>query len=219
MYNTEKLLVAKTYLLNDQIYDGVINLPVFKIEYLKNDVDLTKFDALIITSKNAIYSLDNLKLNWKTIPCYAIASKTANIIKEIGGKVEFTGSSGHGDDFAKELKDKLQNKKVAYIRAKKVASQLTSILKQNGIDIEDVITYETSCNEKLEVEIEKNSTIIFTSPSCVECFFKNYTWDKSFNAIVIGKTTSLHLPSYVDFQISPKTSVEECIKLSQMVTF
>jgi len=211
--------MAKTYLLNNQKFDGVINLEVFKIEYIPSNVDLKKYDALIITSKNAIYSLKSFNEDWVKIPCYAIAKKTADVISESGGLVEYTGSSGHGNDFANELKDRLKNKKTLYIRAKKVASNLVDILKESNIDIDELISYKTICNDRLKVDIEKDSTIIFTSPSCVNCFFKNYSWDKSFKAIVIGKTTSKYLPNYVNFKISPVTSVEECIKLSQMVTF
>jgi len=211
--------MAKTYLLNNQKFEGVINLEVFKIKYIPSTLDLKKYDALIITSKNAIYSLDSFNEDWKNIPCYAIAKKTADVILKNGVQVEYTGSSGHGDDFAKELIDKIKNKKVLYVRAKKVASNLVTILRESNISIDELITYETICNDKLKVDIEKNSTIIFTSPSSVKCFFKNYSWDKSFKAIVIGKTTSKHLPNYVNFKISPVTSVEECIKLSQMVTF
>ncbi|TLP35859.1 uroporphyrinogen-III synthase [Arcobacter arenosus] len=211
--------MAKTYLLNNQKFDGVINLEVFKIKYIPSSFDLKKYDALIITSKNAIYSLNSFNDDWIKVPCYAIAKKTADIILKNGGIVEYTGSSGHGNDFAKELKDKLANKKVLYVRAKEVASNLVNILKESNTDIDELITYETVCNDKLNIELEKNSTIIFTSPSSVNCFFKNYSWDKSFNAIVIGKTTSKCLPNYVNFKISPVTSVEECIKLSQMVTF
>ncbi len=211
--------MAKTYLLNNQKFDGVINLEVFKIEYIPSSLDLKKYDALIITSKNAIYSLSSFNKDWKNIPCYAIAKKTADVILKNGGRVEYTSSSGYGDDFAKELMDKIKNKKVLYVRAKKVASNLINILKESNISVDELITYKTICNDKLKVDIEKDSTIIFTSPSSVKCFFKNYSWDKSFKAIVIGKTTSKHLPNYVNFKISPVTSVEECIKLSQMVTF
>ena len=51
--------MPKIYLLNDQKYLDVENLEVFQIEYIKSEIDLSKYDALIFTSKNAIYSLDS----------------------------------------------------------------------------------------------------------------------------------------------------------------
>ena len=46
--------MSKIYLLNEQKFDDVENLEVFEIEYLKFDLDLEKYDALVFTSKNAI---------------------------------------------------------------------------------------------------------------------------------------------------------------------
>lgn len=96
---------------------------------------------------------------------------TAKIIKEEGGLVEYIGSSGHGNDFAQELIPLLKDKKVLYIRAQKVVSKLVQILKENYIDTDELITYKTVCNESLTCTLEDNSTIIFTSPSSVKCFF------------------------------------------------
>lgn len=205
--------MAKVYLLNNLKFDNVENLEVFSIKYIKSNIDLSKYDALLFTSKNAIYSLDSFNKSWKKAPSFAIASKTAKIIENYGGNVEFIGNSGHGNDFANEIYPYLENKKVLYIRAKKVVSSLVSILKEKNIDIDELITYETVCN-KVNKTLEKNSIFIFTSPSSVECFFENYSWDKSYKAIVIGKTTSKYLPKEVDFKVSSKTSVEECVKLA-----
>ena len=42
--------MAKIYLLNNQKYSDVENLEVFHIEYIKSNIDLSKYDALIFTS-------------------------------------------------------------------------------------------------------------------------------------------------------------------------
>ncbi len=206
--------MSKIYLLNNLQYEGVENLEVFKIEYIKSNIDLNQYDALLFTSKNAVYSLNSFNNKWKELDSYAIAPMTANIIKKEGGKVFFTGSSGHGDDFAKELIPLLENRKVLYIRALKVVSNLVEILKDNKIKIDELITYKTVCNENLNCVLEDSSVIIFTSPSSVKCFFKKFSWRDSFQAIVIGKTTAKFLPKGIKYQISKMTSVQECIKLA-----
>lgn len=209
----------KIYLLNNQKFEGVENLEIFKIEFIPSFVDIKKYDALIFTSKNAIYSLDSFNNDWKTIPSCAIALKTADIIKQKGGNLFFTGKSSHGNEFAKELIPILKNKKVLYVRALKVVSNLVEILKEENIDIEELVTYKTVCNKDLDLNISDNSTIIFTSPSTINCFFKKYTWNDTLKAIVIGKTTAKYLPKDVKYQISAKTSIQECIKLAQMAIF
>ena len=205
--------MAKIYLLSNQKYTCVENLEVFQIEYIKSSIDLLKYDALIFTSKNAIYSLDSFNKNWKNIDSYAIAPKTSEIIKKLGGKVVFTGITSHGNEFAQELINLLKNKKVLYVRALKTVSDLVEILKQNKILIDELVAYKTSC-KKSEILLEDNSIFIFTSPSSVECFFNQYSWKNSYKAIVIGKTTAKYLPKEVNYTISSETSIDECINLA-----
>lgn len=204
----------KIYLLNNLEYEGVENLEVFGIEYLPSEININKYDALIFTSKNAIYSIDSFNKDWRNIDSYAIAPKTANIIEKYNGKLVFTGVSSHGDNFAQELIPLLKDKKVLYIRASKTVSDLTEILKNNNVDIEELIAYKTSC-KKVDKKLEDNSIFVFTSPSSVQCFFKNYDWNESYYAVCIGNTTAKYLPSEIKYKISSKTSIEECIKVAQ----
>ena len=206
--------MAKIYLLSNQIYAEVENLEVFKIEYIESKIDLLKYDALIFTSKSAVYSLESFNKDWKKIPSFAIAPKTAQVIEKLGGKIAFTGITSHGNDFAQELIALLKNKKVLYIKALKTVSNLVEILKNNDVLLDELVVYKTSC-KKSNVALENNSVFIFTSPSSVECFFQQYSWNDSYKAIVIGKTTALYLPKNVDYTISSETSIDECIKLAK----
>jgi uroporphyrinogen-III synthase len=212
--------MKKIYLLSEQKYKDVENLEIFQIEYIKSDIDLTKYDALVFTSKNGVKAINSFNQEWKKIPSFAIAQKTANDIINLGGTVEFIGNSGHGNDFAYELidvlKDKNKSKKVLYIKALKTVSNLPNILKENGIFLDELVAYKTSC-KKSDTILEDNSIFIFSSPSSVECFFKQYSWKDSYKAVVIGKTTAEFLPSNIDYKISSKTSIEECIKLAKQL--
>ena len=210
--------MAKIYLLSNQKYSDVENLEVFHIEYIKSNFPLSNYDALIFTSKNAVYSLDSFNKDWKKIDSYVIASKTSQIIEKLGGKVVFTGITSHGNEFAEELIELLKNKKVLYVKALKTVSNLVEVLKENKILIDELVTYKTSCKES-NVFLEENSIFIFTSPSSVECFFKQYSWNNSYKAIVIGKTTALYLPKEVNYTISSETSIDECIKLARQTLF
>ena len=208
--------MSKIYLLSNQIYSEVENIEVFQIEYIKSKIDLLKYDALIFTSKNAVYSLDSFNEDWKKIPSFVIAPKTAQVIEKLGGKIAFTGITSHGNDFALELTQILRNKKVLYIKAFKTVSNLVEILKKNEVLLDELVVYQTTC-KKSNVILENNSIFIFTSPSSVECFFKQYTWKDSYKAIVIGKTTANYLPKNVDCTISSQTSIDECINLAKQI--
>jgi len=39
------------YILSDKKVEGAINLPVFEIEFIPQDIDLKSYDAIIFTSK------------------------------------------------------------------------------------------------------------------------------------------------------------------------
>jgi uroporphyrinogen-III synthase len=207
--------MAKIYLLSSQKYSDVENLEVFQIKYIKSKINLLNYDALIFTSKNAVYSLDSFNKDWKKIPSFVIAPKTAQIIEKLEGIVAFTGITSHGNEFAKELVGLLANKKILYIKALKTVSNLVEILKENKILVDELVAYETTCKES-NITLEDDSIFIFTSPSSVECFFKQYSWKDSYKAIVIGKTTADYLPNHIDFIISSQTSIDECIKLAKL---
>ena len=137
----------------------IINLSIFDINFIKPNIDFQSYDALIFTSKNAIYSLEHFNIPYHLIPTYAIAPKTAEILKSNNANLQYIGKTGHGNDFAYEIKEKIKGKKVLYIRAKKVVSDLSYIL-----NCDEVIVYETVCNNhKKQNNIIKNSIVIFTS--------------------------------------------------------
>jgi uroporphyrinogen-III synthase len=94
-----------------------------------------------------------------------------------------------------------------------VVANLVEILNTNGVTCIHEPIYETSCvkyNEK--ITLPKNSIIIFSSPSTIECFFKNVIWDESFKAISIGNTTAKYFPKDIIPIISDNTSLNSCVQ-------
>jgi len=210
--NTQK----KIYILSDKKVDGAINIPVIDICYLEKKIDLSQYDALIFTSKNAIKAIDSIDETWKKIPSYVIAPQTAKIVKSLGGRLEFTGKKKHGDEFAQEICDELKEKKVLYIGGKKVVSNLISILNNQGVKCDNLPIYETVCKKYDEkLTLPKGSIIIFSSPSTIECFLKNIHWSSTFQAVSIGKTTANYFPSYIKPHIAETTSLDSCVKKAQ----
>lgn len=206
------------YILSDKKVDGAKNLPVFNVDNIKPDIDISGYDALIFTSKNALYAIESQDIPWKGIPSYAIAPQTANIIKKMGGNLVFTGETNHGNEFAKELIEVLKNKKTLYIRGEKIVSNLVSILKNSGIVCDEVIVYKTSCKELDPSQQPPNgSIIIFSAPSTIKCFLKNFKWDESYKAVAIGKTTAKYFPPEIKPVISPSTSLASCVQTARNI--
>jgi len=201
------------YVLSDKKVKWAKNLPVFEIRYMEQKIDLTSYDAIVFTSKNAIYALDTMDNTWKKKPAYVIAPQTAKVLKHLGGNLKFVGKEKHGNEFALELVEKLKNKKVLYIRGSSVVSDLVNILKRDEIHCDELIVYETVCKEfTKKIKLPKKSTIIFSSPSTIKCFLKNIDWDESYQAISIGHTTAKYFPPNISTEIADTTSLESCVK-------
>ncbi len=203
------------YILSEKKFDGAKNLPVIKINFLNPKVDFTLFDALIFTSKNAVEAVDRLNNLWKNKEIYSIGVGTSSAIKEKGTKPVFTATNSYGDDFAQEILPFLKNKKVLFLRAKIVTSNLNNILKNEGISLDEKVVYETVCNDKLEIKPISGSIIIFSSPSTIDCFFKRFDWNDSFKAVVIGKKTASYMPKNIKYILSDIQTIPSCIELAK----
>jgi len=203
------------YLLSDTFHEEVVNLPQIRVTCRDIELDLSSYDALIFSSKNGVKALEKINKNWRKIPAYVIGKVTAKEIENLDGNLVYTSNSSYGDDFAQEISPKLNGKKVLFLRAKKVLSDLENILKKANIDLTSQIVYETTCREKKSEKLLKNSVIIFTSPSTISCFFNNYKWDKSYQAVCIGNVTARALPSEISLHVSKTQTIEACIVLAK----
>lgn len=204
------------YILSDKKVEGAINLPVIEIEYINQTIDIQSYDALIFTSKNAVKAIDSMDESWKSIPSYVIAPQTAKILESLDGNLVFTGKQNHGNEFAQEIYSELKGKRVLYVRGVKMVSSILDILCENGVSCDSLIVYDTVCKQyEEEVKLPKNSIIIFSAPSTIKCFLENVTWDESFQAICIGKTTAKYFPEHIKPIVSDTTSLVSCVEKAQ----
>ncbi|CAA6820542.1 MAG: Uroporphyrinogen-III synthase (EC [uncultured Sulfurovum sp.] len=200
------------FLLNDKKVQWAKNIPLFKIVYSKESIDLEGYDVLIFTSKHAIKGIDALNETWKKIPAYVISEQTGKLLKDLNGNLKYVSTTKHGDAFAHEILSQLKGKKVLYLRGKEVVSDLISILKEHQVECDDKVIYENIFNESVEkINIPKNSKIIFTSPSTIKYFFQVFSWDDSYTAISIGKTTAEYFPKHISPIIADNTSFKSCV--------
>lgn len=200
------------FLLNDKKVRWAQNIPLFKIVYKTTSIDLKKYDALLFTSKNGIKAIDSFNKDWKKIPAYVMSQQSAKLLKDMNGKLEYISKTKHGNEFAYELVEKLQGKKVLYLRGKELVSDLINILKTNEIECKDEVIYENIFNKEVKKrKIPSGSKIIFTSPSTIKYFFRVFTWDDSYTAISIGKTTAKYFPENISPIIADDTSFHSCV--------
>jgi len=201
------------YLLSPNSYAGTISMPMIEFFLTVSSLDLSPYDLLMFTSKQAVKSTNMLNSEWKNIPCLSIGSATTKQIELLGGKLAYQPKSFYAKALSEEIIMNFKGKRIVYIRPKEVAFNSKSFLASKGVIIDEKIIYETSCvkydNSK---KPKKNAIIIFTSPSTIHCFLKNFKWDNSYTAVVIGESTKKHLPKEVDAIVSDEPSIKACIQ-------
>ena len=196
--------------------ESVVNLSVSKIEFLKFEINLSEFDALVATSKNAFNALKFNEISLEAnLPVFAIANGCAATAKGLGFTQIYTGRNAHGDDFAREILSLLKGKKVLYLKGKDSASNFLEILQDGGVNIKAVIAYKNVLNPcKMELKPPKNSILIFASPINVRNFLTNFGWDESYQTISIGKVTAKELKFSTPI-VSQNQDINACIALAK----
>jgi len=209
------------YLLTEEKKEGVLNYPVIKINFLTPKISFDGVDFLLFTSKNAVRAIDKITNEWKKIPSFAIGKATANEIKLKGGRVEYIAKNAYGDEFAKEIVKNYQNKTFTFmfLRAKKIISNIKDIFEKSSNTLIEKVVYETICNKPKDF-LKKPAIVIFSSPSCVECFLKVENCENII-PIAIGKKTAnaLKEAKITSYLMPNKPSIDECIKIAKTLKF
>ena len=214
-----KLGKLPIYLLTEEKRQGVLNFPVIKINFLAPQISFDGVDFLIFTSKNGVRAIDKITDEWKKIPSLAIGKATANEIKQRGGILEYTAKSSYGEDFAKEIISRYQNKTFLFLRAKKIVSDIKSIFENSSNNLIEKVVYETTCN-KPNTHLKRPAFVIFSSPSTVECFLKIENMENIIPIAIGNKTKEALIQNKINsFLLPNKPSIDECIKLAKNVKF
>lgn len=207
-------LISKTFHL-DRV--EVIHIPILSIHFLTPDIDFSLYEGIVITSKQGALALKHYCLDWEKLRIICVGESTAEEVKRQGG-IHIEMAQGYGETISNVLRK--YTGKWLYLRPKMIASSWPSCAREEGMILDEVIIYETTCNEAMEkIEIADNGVLIFTSPSSIECFFQKYLLRSTHDIVVIGKTTQNALPLGIKSILSETTSVESCVEKAQELSF
>lgn len=205
------------YLISHTQNQAVKNLKVCEIEFLKFSVDLSKFEALVITSKNSIKALKFNNIKKVNLKVFSIGDGSTKEALKYGFSDIYTAKNSHGNEFANEIASFLKDKKTLFLKAEKTVSDVGGILIKNGAILTKITAYKNNflnLDESLKPPL--GSILIFSSPSNVEGFIKNFgKIDESYKVVVIGNATAKLLSSHKNLIISKKQSIDECLKLAK----
>ena len=203
------------YLFSISSHPNAISVNSLAINFLKPLVDFSKYDYLIVTSKQTSKALEQYEMQsyiQKKALCVSVASAAS--YESLGGAVLDIGG-GYGDNLVDKIKSYPKDTKWLYLRAKVVASDFVEVCKNDGFDIDEATVYESDCSQDiLDVKIEDKSILIFTSPSSLNCFLKTHEISQKSKIIVIGKTTAKAVPKDIEYILSSKTTIESCMEIA-----
>jgi len=206
------------YLLSPTPRDGTVALPMIRFKQVAKSIDFSSCDTLMFSSKQAVISANTTDRRWREFPVIAIGSATKSMVEKLGGEVIYQPKEFYADTLAQDIKDKFSTKKILYLRPKEVSFDSRGYLARYDITLQEQILYETSCVRYTSLDTPtKGAIIIFTSPSSIHCFFKNFEWDSSYRAIIIGRATKEHLPDGIEFYVSDIPLIDSCISKAKEI--
>ena len=184
------------YLVGKQRFKGVKNLVLSEIKLCEFSVDLRDFDALIITSKNALLALEKSQKSSQSVldfsvAVYAVGEKSAKMAQNLGFLNVKTPPKAYGKDLFKAFKNELKGKKCLYLRAKKIASNLDELLLNEGVNLTQIIAYKNVPKPISQgFKLKHPAVFIFTAPSSVKNFLAHFSLDKNDKCVAIGQSTA-----------------------------
>ena len=206
------------YLLSPLRREGTESLPMIRFETVAKKIDFSECDTLMFTSKQAVKTADEIDPAWKHYPCIAIGGATKKQIEALGGEVIYYPKHFYGKSLAEDIASFFANRKILYLRPKEVSFDAKAFLVQKDIILHEQIIYETHCMEyPKEKQPPEGSIIIFTSPSTIHCFLKQFAWSDSYTAVVIGEATKAHLPENARCAVAKKPLIDACIEKAQEI--
>jgi uroporphyrinogen-III synthase len=202
------------YLFSKTKNTEVVHVPVLLTKFLQPTIDYSKYDAIVLTSKQAVIALEQINHDWVKLPVLSVAAFTENQAREAGAEVLEHGD-GYGSSLAEIIINNYPKLRWLYPRPEVVASDFAQKVEAAGVVIEGVVVYETSCNAQVaSMHFEEDAIFIFTSPMTIECFLKHHLIKNTQSIIAIGKTTAAALPKEVAFLMPEETSVQGCVDLA-----
>ncbi len=195
---------------------AVIHLPMLGTSWLTPAIDFSRYDGIILTSKNGAEAMERIDAAWKTLPVICVGSATKKTAAAYGADVIETGN-GYGDAIYDLIRERYAHLRWLYARPKVVASDFAERLRKAGTAIDEAVVYETVCNaEAPQPELPEEAVLIFTSPSALRCFEQRYRLLPTHTLVVIGTTTQKAADGH-RVHVAPEPTVDACVTLAKQL--
>ena len=203
------------FLFSKTSHPDVTHIPILATRFFQPEIDFSAYDAIVLTSKQAVTALEKISSEWRVLPALCVASKTADAVEKAGGKLLEAGD-GYGDSLVDIIIDNYASYRWLYPRPTVVASDFKERVSQAGVRMDDIIVYETYCNQACrDIKLPEDAILVFTSPSAITCFMKFFNFKPGYRVVVIGKTTAKALPKNIKYQMPDLPTVDASVLLAE----
>ena len=202
------------YLFSKTSHDDVNHIPILETRFLTPAIDFECYDAIVLTSKQALTALEKAGYPWKSLPVLAVAGATAKAAEALGARLLAVGS-GYGGDLGALICSDFPRMRWLYPRPVRTASDFAERVRSKGVDLDEKVLYETRCNAAAAISLPDDAVLIFTSPFTIECFMKQYRFLPTHRVIVLGRTTASTLPAGIRASMPDSPSVDEAVALAK----
>lgn len=189
---TEKEFISIKPILTGETYEQVMSLVLNK-----------KTSNIIFTSSNAVETIKKYLHQHDTyyIPnwnIFSLAGKTKDSLSPYFKENKIIATAENAAELAKKIIEH-GTKEVVFFCGNKRRDELPDILKSTGINIQEIVVYETV--ETPIISTKDFDGILFFSPSAIKSFFSINHLNKKSICFAIGKTTADALREYTSNKI------------------
>ena len=150
-------------------------------------------DWIFFSSKHAVNFFFDQSPDITNHKFACVGRSTSEALRKFGRRADFIGASVDTKMTGKQFASLAGGTKVLFPQAKgSMRSIQQQFVKQDNVI--DLIVYETI--KKNQEEMPVADIIVFTSPSNVEAWFENYTFQKNQKAVAMGDATANTLRKY-----------------------
>ncbi len=207
--------MPKIYLFSKTSSLHVEHVDILDTTFYDKSIDFDRYDAIVITSKQAVLALEKISSSWRDKKILSIAKMSEQLVEEYGATLLESGDS-YGNSLYDIISNNYSRLRWLYPRPEVVASDFYSKIKAEGISMEDIIVYKTSCNKRASgLKLSREDILIFTSPFTIECFMNYYQFFDGQKVVAIGATTAKALPTTIELHLADETSIDACVKMAK----
>ncbi len=208
VYATKNLSLDQANSITSVVGSAMSDFITTRSNRLKPKVVKKPIEHVIFTSQNAVEALlenfSPMELDFKNI--YCVGKRTKRLIEKKIGKV--VQEEMNAEKLANYLVSEIKSGEVTFFCGNKKRDELSTILAENNIDVNEVECYQTSLTpRKIEGEFDG---VMFFSPSGIESFLTQNN-GAEMNAFCIGETTATEARKYFKNVVVSKFSTIESV--------